>query len=81
MRASTSAAPDVRRSRPRGPAWCYRPVGSADVPVILLFGADDHYLSLELGGHLAGPFARADLHSVEDAPIGLNRISQGRSRS
>lgn len=42
-------------------------LGALQVPVTLVFGADDHYLGLELGSHLAGLFARADLHSVKDA--------------
>ena len=42
-------------------------LGALQVPVTLLFGAHDRYLSLELGHHLAGLFPRADLHSVEDA--------------
>jgi pimeloyl-ACP methyl ester carboxylesterase len=42
-------------------------LGALQVPVTLLFGAKDRYLSLELGHHLAGLFPRADLHSVEDA--------------
>ena len=37
------------------------------VPVTLLFGAQDRYLNLELGHHLAGLFPQADLHSVENA--------------
>jgi 2-hydroxy-6-oxonona-2,4-dienedioate hydrolase len=42
-------------------------LGALQVPVTLLFGAQDRYLGLELGHHLAGLFPRADLHSVEDA--------------
>ena len=42
-------------------------LGALQVPVTLLFGVQDRYLSLELGHHLAGLFPRADLHSVEDA--------------
>ena len=42
-------------------------LGALQVPVTLLFGAQDRYLSLELGHHLIGLFPRADLHSVEDA--------------
>jgi len=42
-------------------------LGAIQVPVTLLFGAQDRYLSLELGHQLAGLFPRADLHSMEDA--------------
>jgi pimeloyl-ACP methyl ester carboxylesterase len=42
-------------------------LAALQVPVTLLFGAQDRYLSLELGHHLAGLFPCADLHSVEDA--------------
>jgi pimeloyl-ACP methyl ester carboxylesterase len=38
-----------------------------EVPVTLLFGVEDRYLSLELAYHIAGLFHRADLHGVEDA--------------
>jgi haloalkane dehalogenase len=40
-------------------------LSALQVPVSLLFGAQDRYLSLELGHHLTGLFPRADLHSVE----------------
>jgi len=42
-------------------------LGALQVPVTLLFGAQDRYLNLELGYHLAGLFPHADLHSVEHA--------------
>jgi haloalkane dehalogenase len=42
-------------------------LGALALPVTLLFGAQDRYLSLELGHHVAGLFPHADLHSVEDA--------------
>ena len=42
-------------------------VAGLDVPVTLLFGASDEYLSPDLARHLAGLFTHADLHLVEDA--------------
>jgi pimeloyl-ACP methyl ester carboxylesterase len=38
-----------------------------DLPVTLIFGAADDYLSPRLARHLAGLFPRADLHLVDDA--------------
>ena len=38
-----------------------------DVPVTLIFGATDDYLSPDLARHLAGLFPHADLHLVDDA--------------
>jgi len=37
------------------------------VPVTLIFGAADDYLSPSLARHLAGLFPRADLHLVDNA--------------
>ena len=42
-------------------------LAALDVPITLLFGARDDYLSPDLARHLAGLFARADLQLVEDA--------------
>jgi 2-hydroxy-6-oxonona-2,4-dienedioate hydrolase len=42
-------------------------LAALDVPVTLIFGADDHYLNPELARHLAGLSPRAELHVVEDA--------------
>jgi haloalkane dehalogenase len=38
-----------------------------DLPVTLIFGAADDYLSPRLASHLAGLFPHADLHLVDDA--------------
>jgi pimeloyl-ACP methyl ester carboxylesterase len=38
-----------------------------DIPVCLVFGALDRYLSPDLAAHLASLFARADLHLVDGA--------------
>jgi pimeloyl-ACP methyl ester carboxylesterase len=38
-----------------------------DVPVSLVFGAQDEYLNTDLAHHLAGLFTHGDLHLVEDA--------------
>jgi pimeloyl-ACP methyl ester carboxylesterase len=42
-------------------------LGALDVPVTLIFGADDGYLNPELAAHLAGLFRRAEIHLVEGA--------------
>jgi len=38
-----------------------------DLPVTLVFGAADRYLSPDLARHLAGLFRHADVHLVHDA--------------
>jgi haloalkane dehalogenase len=41
--------------------------GQLDVPVLLVYGAADEYLSTDLARHLADVFGRAELRVVEDA--------------
>lgn len=42
-------------------------LGGLDLPVALVFGAADHYLSPDLARHLAGLFRHADVHLVHGA--------------
>jgi haloalkane dehalogenase len=42
-------------------------LAGTDLPVTLIFGADDDYLSPRLARHLAGLFAHADLQLVDNA--------------
>jgi pimeloyl-ACP methyl ester carboxylesterase len=42
-------------------------LSALEVPVTLIFGADDRYLNPELAAHLAGLFRKAELHLVEGA--------------
>jgi haloalkane dehalogenase len=42
-------------------------LAALDVPVSLIWGADDQYLTPDVGRHLAGLFRHADLHVVSNA--------------
>jgi len=42
-------------------------LAALDVPVLLIYGARDEYLSTDLARHLASLFGRAELHVVEGA--------------
>jgi pimeloyl-ACP methyl ester carboxylesterase len=42
-------------------------LAALDLPVTLVLGAADHYLTPDLARHLAGLFRHADLQLVEDA--------------
>ncbi len=42
-------------------------LAALDLPVTLVFGADDPYLNPDLARHLAGLLTHADVHLVEDA--------------
>jgi pimeloyl-ACP methyl ester carboxylesterase len=42
-------------------------LAALDVPVSLIWGADDQYLTPDVARHLAGLFRHADLHVVENA--------------
>jgi pimeloyl-ACP methyl ester carboxylesterase len=42
-------------------------LGALEVPVTLIFGADDRYLNRELAAHLTGLFRKAELHLIEGA--------------
>ena len=42
-------------------------LASLDLPVTLIFGATDDYLSPDLARHLAGLFPHADVHPIDDA--------------
>lgn len=42
-------------------------LAALDVPVSLIWGADDHYLTSDVARHLAGLFPHADLHVVQNA--------------
>lgn len=42
-------------------------LATLDVPVSLIWGADDQYLTLDVARHLAGLFRHADLHVVQNA--------------
>ena len=42
-------------------------LAALDVPVLLVYGARDEYLSTDLARHLASLFGRAELHQVEGA--------------
>lgn len=46
---------------------CEGHLAALDLPVTLLFGARDEYLSPDLAGQLAGLFAKADVGVIEDA--------------
>jgi len=56
-------------------------LASLNIPVRLVFGALDRYLSPGLAAHLASLFGRADLHLVEGRPTGRNGTRPRRCRS